>query len=88
MLKCCLGDRGYGLKTWLMTPYANPETPQEVRYNNIHAHTHAVERTFDVLKGRWMCLDQIQPVANYFEGVQDHPGMLCPPQSCNGMAFQ
>lgn len=62
----CLGDRAYGLKTWLMTPYANPETPQEVRYNNIHAHTRAVERTFGVLKGRWMCLDQIRLVANYF----------------------
>ena len=41
-----------------MTPFADPETPQEVRFNNIHAHTRAViERTFGLLKGRWMCLD-------------------------------
>ena len=41
-----------------MTPFANPQTPQEVRYNTIHALTRAViERTFGQLKGRWMCLD-------------------------------
>lgn len=53
-----VGDRGYGLKTWLMTPLANPRTPQEVRYNLKHARARSViERTIGLLKSRWMCLD-------------------------------
>nr|XP_033492081.1 putative nuclease HARBI1 [Epinephelus lanceolatus] len=60
-----VGDRGYGLKTWLMTPFANPQTPQEVRYNTIHVHTRSViERTFGQLKGRWMCLDTAGAIAH------------------------
>lgn len=53
-----VGDRGYGLKTWLMTPLANLTTPQEVRYNLKHARARSVvERTIGLLKSRWMCLD-------------------------------
>ncbi len=40
MLQYCLGERGSGLKPWLMTPFANPQIPQEEHFNHIHAHTH------------------------------------------------
>lgn len=53
-----IGDRGYPLTRWLMTPLTNPQTPQELRYNEAHAVTRAViERTNGVLKARWLCLD-------------------------------
>uniref|UniRef100_A0AAV2JX84 DDE Tnp4 domain-containing protein n=1 Tax=Knipowitschia caucasica TaxID=637954 RepID=A0AAV2JX84_KNICA len=41
-----------------MTPLTNPQTPQEVSYNDKHARTRSIiERTIGILKGRWMCLD-------------------------------
>ncbi|CAL9690972.1 unnamed protein product [Knipowitschia caucasica] len=53
-----IGDRGYALAPWLMTPLTNPQTPQEVSYNDKYARTRSIiERTIGILKGRWMCLD-------------------------------
>jgi hypothetical protein len=49
-----LGDSGYPLKKWLMTPLINPANLQEQRYNNSHCQTrNAVERSFGVLKSRF-----------------------------------
>ncbi|CAC5382729.1 HARBI1 [Mytilus coruscus] len=49
-----LGDSGYPLKVWLITPLANPSNPQEQRFNNSHCKTrNRVERAFGVLKQRF-----------------------------------
>ncbi|XP_048750173.2 putative nuclease HARBI1 [Ostrea edulis] len=49
-----LGDSGYPLGPWLMTPILHPTTPQEERYNASHAKTrNCVERAFGVLKSRF-----------------------------------
>ncbi|XP_056017428.1 putative nuclease HARBI1, partial [Ostrea edulis] len=52
-----LGDSGYPLKEWLMTPINNPRTGQEERYNVAHCRTrNVIERAFGVLKARFRCL--------------------------------
>lgn len=52
-----LGDSGYPLRTWLMTPYLNPANRHQERYNAAHIKTrNVVERCIGVLKKRWACL--------------------------------
>ncbi|XP_061191721.1 putative nuclease HARBI1 [Saccostrea echinata] len=52
-----LGDSGYPLRKWLLTPFVNPRSPQEQRYNNAHCTTrNTVERAFGVLKSRFRCI--------------------------------
>ncbi len=41
-----------------MTPLTNPQTHQEVSYNQQHTRTHStIQHTIGILKVRWMCLD-------------------------------
>ena len=52
-----LGDSGYPLKRWLLTPFLNPTNDGEERYNTRHKQIRsAVERCNGVLKMRWRCL--------------------------------
>lgn len=52
-----LGDSGYPLKDFLMTPFNTPSTQMEERYNLAHCRTrNIVERAFGVLKSRFRCL--------------------------------
>nr|XP_022311005.1 putative nuclease HARBI1 [Crassostrea virginica] len=52
-----LGDSGYPLKKWLLTPIAQPSNQQEQRYNFSHCSTrNTVERAFGILKSRFRCL--------------------------------
>ena len=42
-----------------MTPFRDPQTPGERKYNEANARTRAVvERTFGLLKSRFRCLDK------------------------------
>ncbi|XP_062384538.1 putative nuclease HARBI1 [Sardina pilchardus] len=52
-----LGDSGYPLRSYLVTPVTNPATPQEERFNEAHTRTRTrVERVFGTWKSRYRCL--------------------------------
>lgn len=56
-----LGDSGYPLRDWLLTPMPNPQTDQQHNYNNRHRTTRqTVERAIGSLKRRWHCLRRIR----------------------------
>lgn len=49
-----LGDSGYPIEPWLMTPYRPVETHIERLYNKLHAKKrNIVERSIGLLKGRF-----------------------------------
>ncbi|XP_071483870.1 putative nuclease HARBI1 [Diadema antillarum] len=61
-----IGDSGYPLQPWLMTPVPHPASPAEERYNAAFARTRvSVERAFGVLKARFRCLDSSGGVLCY-----------------------
>ncbi|XP_025079578.1 putative nuclease HARBI1 [Pomacea canaliculata] len=51
-----LGDSGYPLREWLMTPFLDSNTRAKERYNTAHRTTRStIERANGVLKKRWHC---------------------------------
>jgi len=53
-----LGDSGYPLMPWLITPITTSYTPAKRKFNVLHRKTCClVERAFHVLKSRWKILD-------------------------------
>lgn len=54
---CLLGDSGYGITPWLLTPYDNVITPQQRQFNYVHAQERVIiERVFGQLKRRFPIL--------------------------------
>lgn len=54
---CLLGDSGYGITPWLLTPFKNCNTAAETKFNRIHkAERVIIERCFGQLKQRFPVL--------------------------------
>ena len=54
-----LGDKGYGHDNNLFTPFREPQTAKERRYNAAHAKTrNLIEQTFGVFKRRFEILEK------------------------------
>ncbi|GBM45224.1 Putative nuclease HARBI1 [Araneus ventricosus] len=52
-----VGDNGYACRSYLLTPFLDPSTPQEIRYNVAHkAARNVVERQYGIMKRRFACL--------------------------------
>ena len=55
--KWLLGDSGFALGPYLLTPFLHPETAGEREYNRAHRKTRVqIERAFGILKSRFLCL--------------------------------
>lgn len=52
-----LGDSGYPLEPWLITPYRVSDDQSKIAFNQVHSKARSiVERAICVLKGRWRIL--------------------------------
>nr|XP_029712223.1 putative nuclease HARBI1 [Aedes albopictus] len=61
-----LGDEGYAIAPWLMTPYRNPDTPVRVNYNKIFCRERVViERVFGQVKRRFPFLQNTVRMATH-----------------------
>lgn len=61
-----VGDAGYPLLPWLLTPLSNPQSAADKKYQSAHITTRGIiERTFGLLKSRFRCLDRSSGVLLY-----------------------
>ncbi|GAA6080030.1 putative nuclease HARBI1, partial [Tachysurus ichikawai] len=67
-----LGDSGYPLIRWLLTPFLNPQSSEETYYNKVHSRARTVvERAIGILKCRCRALDSSGGRLLY------HPAKVC-----------
>ncbi|MBN3302427.1 HARB1 nuclease, partial [Amia calva] len=56
-----LGDRSYPCLRYLMTPYPDSQTREQIKYNVAHSNTRVrIEMTFGVIKARFACLQGLR----------------------------
>ncbi|XP_053341020.1 putative nuclease HARBI1 [Clarias gariepinus] len=56
-----LGDKGYSCLPYLLTPYQEPQTEAQHRYNIAHARTRGrIEMAFGLIKSRFQCLKHLR----------------------------
>uniref|UniRef100_A0A8C1Z473 DDE Tnp4 domain-containing protein n=1 Tax=Cyprinus carpio TaxID=7962 RepID=A0A8C1Z473_CYPCA len=56
-----VGDRGYACQRFLLTPYPDPQTRPQNRFNVALSKTRVkIEMTFGILKARFNCLRQVR----------------------------
>ncbi|KAK5600633.1 hypothetical protein CRENBAI_001363 [Crenichthys baileyi] len=56
-----LGDEGYACLTFLLTPFADPQTAGQHKNNVAHARTGAhIEMAFGLLKSRFQCFHHLR----------------------------
>lgn len=61
-----IGDSGYPLEPWMMTPFENEDTERRKKYNETHRRArNVVERCFGVLKSRFKCLSDSGGILMY-----------------------
>ena len=51
-----LGDNGYGITPFLLTPFLKTNSPAERNYNLMHRASCTIERTFGQVKRRFHCI--------------------------------
>lgn len=57
---CLLGDSGYGIAPWMITPFKNPTTTAEMKFNTLHSKERVIiERIFGQLKKRFPILGNV-----------------------------
>ncbi|XP_045200162.2 putative nuclease HARBI1 [Mercenaria mercenaria] len=67
-----LGDSGYPLRKYLITPVTTPATEKEVQFNQAYpVGRMVVERAFGMLKSRFRCLHRTEGV------LYKSPGKCC-----------
>ncbi|XP_069098681.1 putative nuclease HARBI1 [Pleurodeles waltl] len=67
-----LGDSAYFIRPWIMTPYLEPGTPRQRRYNAAHKQTRSIiDKTCGLLRGRFRCLHKSGGALQY------DPTMCC-----------
>ena len=73
-----LGDSGYALKRWLITPLSTPVTSSEKKFNSSHKATRClIERGFGALKSRFRILDHTGGSLCYAPGKVGKLVMAC-----------
>ncbi|KAJ8974681.1 hypothetical protein NQ317_019837 [Molorchus minor] len=67
-----IGDSGYPLEPWLLTPFANTRNEGEERFNNLHKTSrNVIERVNGVLKNTFRCLSRHR-ILNYHPAKATH----------------